>query len=829
MSIQLEQYFNQAIARAKQMVMDDIHHYLEQKETVPSFEQYLRERGAFIEQIWLNAWLNTATQATISEKKAYLVEHDFDVEGVGKKLLNKLFRSEIRDVESYDLIGWLEVKYANQPEEWKQNYLSARTEYEARIKKKEERENKRKFMLKLHYYLNEILNEHYDELYLKIRYLLGSHLAIEIEQKGTVLSSDDITFASYLYEETELAHNRYFYHEDLVEQYEDIILQQLMDFGPNWLKSHLPKHMFEECVNSFKEPLTDVFLQEAAYENFLDIRDDLFEDLVEEYVPDLVKLIDIPFDLETHRILFEKDITERRERAEKEKEELRRQKEEERRMIEDIFGRAYNLSPGRNIQYVLHVGETNTGKTFQAIQRMKEADSGIYLAPLRLLALEIYETLNEEGIACNLKTGEEEKVVEGANHLSATVEMLREKDFYDVVVIDEAQMIADKDRGFSWYKAITTANANEVHIICSFHAKWMILQLLGNSNVEVHEYHRDVPLEIEPQLFRLNQTKKGDALVCFSRRRVLETAAELQRSGRRVSMIYGSMPPETRKKQIQRFNNGETTVIVATDAIGMGLNLPIRRIVFLENDKFDGTRRRLLTSQEVKQIAGRAGRRGIYDIGKVAFTSDIKTMTRLLEQEDAPLEGFAIAPTNAILERFQKYSRKMSMFFYLWDQFKSPEGTKKASLYEERMLYELVEDTIIEAKLSLPDLYGFLHLPFSSNEPSLRTQWKKTLEAIVDGIPLPEPIVKDSGLEELELSYKAVGLHLLFLYKIGKQTEAHYWERVREEISDKIHEHLKSGIQSTKRVCKRCGKNLPIGFSFAICNECYFERRPSRI
>lgn len=116
---------------------------------------------------------------------------------------------------------------------------------------------------------------------------------------------------------------------------------------------------------------------------------------------------------------------------------------------------------------------------------------------------------------------------------------------------------------------------------------------------------------------------------------------------------------------------------MATDAIGMGLNLPIRRIVFLENDKFDGTRRRLLTSQEVKQIAGRAGRRGIYDIGKVAFTSDIKTMTRLLEQEDPPLQGFAIAPTTAVLERFQKYSRKMRMFFYLWDQFKSPEGTKK--------------------------------------------------------------------------------------------------------------------------------------------------------
>ncbi|THE10039.1 RNA helicase [Bacillus timonensis] len=824
MSIQLEQYYHQAVERAKQMIVDDIKHYLEQKETIPTYEQYVRERGSFIDQLWLNAWLNTAVQAPLSDKKAYLEERGFDVEGVAKKLLNKLFRTEIRDIEPFDFFSWLDDKYAKQQNEWNEAYQSARANYEARIKKQEEREKRRKFILKLNFYLNEILSENYEELYLRIRYLLGSHLSIEIDQKGMVLSSDDITFASYLYKETELAHNRYFYQENLIEQYEDLILHQLMDFGPNWLKSHLPEHLFEECEISYQEPLSDAFLQEVAYEYFLDVRDDLFEDILEEYVSDLVKLIDIPFDLDTHKEIFERNITERKERVEKEKEELRRQKEEEQRMIENIFGQAYHLSPGRNIRYVLHVGETNTGKTFQAIQRMKEANSGIYLAPLRLLALEVFEKLNNEGVPCNLKTGEEEKVVEGANHLSATVEMLREKDFYEIIVIDEAQMISDKDRGFSWYKAITNANAEEVHIICSFHAKWMILQLLGNSNVEVHEYHRDVPLEVEPQLFRLNQTTKGDALVCFSRRRVLETASELQRSGRRVSMIYGSMPPETRKKQIERFNNGETTVIVATDAIGMGLNLPIRRIVFLENDKFDGTRRRLLTSQEVKQIAGRAGRRGIYDIGKVAFTSDFKTMTRLLEQADEPLRGFAIAPTNAVLERFQKYSRKMRMFFYLWDQFKSPEGTKKATLYEERMLYELVEDTIIEAKLSLPDLYGFLHLPFSSNEPSLRAQWKKTLEAIVDGVPLPDPILKESGLEELELSYKAVGLHLLFLYKLGKQTEALYWERVREEISEKVHEHLKSGIQPTKRVCKRCGKNLPIGFSFAICNECYFER-----
>ena len=152
---------------------------------------------------------------------------------------------------------------------------------------------------------------------------------------------------------------------------------------------------------------------------------------------------------------------------------------------------------------------------------MKEAASGLYLAPLRLLALEIYERLNGDGVPCSLITGEEEKLAEGGNHLSCTVEMFREKDFYEVVVIDEAQMIADKDRGFSWYRAITKANAKEVHIICSFHAKTMIIDLLGDSDVEVKEYERETPLQVETASFKLNDTRKGDALVCFSRRGVL--------------------------------------------------------------------------------------------------------------------------------------------------------------------------------------------------------------------------------------------------------------------------------------------------------------------
>ena len=149
--------------------------------------------------------------------------------------------------------------------------------------------------------------------------------------------------------------------------------------------------------------------------------------------------------------------------------------------------------------------------------------------------------------------------------------------------------------------------------------KKCLSSLLGDSEIEIIEYKRDTPLEVEKKEFKIKHVKKGDALICFSRRRVLETASKLQNDGHSVSMIYGSMPPETRKKQVERFIKGETNIIVSTDAIGMGLNLPIRRIVFLENSKFDGTSRRRLTSQEVKQIAGRAGRKGLYEYRKSCF------------------------------------------------------------------------------------------------------------------------------------------------------------------------------------------------------------------
>ncbi|MBS4216469.1 DEAD/DEAH box helicase [Neobacillus rhizophilus] len=847
----LEAIYPQAIEHTKQKVLQDMERYFEYSETLPSFEQYLADRGQYIGQIWINVWLNKVTNdVSKNEKKQFLSERDYEVQGVDRKLINKLFRDEMRTYQPFDTLTWVIENFKEHDEDWQTRFEQAKENFFIREQERLLEEEKAEFREEIEDEAAAIIEEQYTRVYLYIRQFTAKQLAADFESSTKFQSIDPValeeklvsegsfdsfsyqTVADFFEELTGDIHKpphewgrSYFEYETYYYVYESLISDYLSELLPNKVLQELPKDLKERFNETFTKPLTAAFVKECMINVIYDVIGYYLEDIQEEYVADLLKLVDIPFDEEVHRKLLDQDLEERERKRAEELAELERKRSEEERIMRDIFGTEYDPSLNlRHIRYVLHIGDTNTGKTHHALERMKHAESGLYLAPLRLLALEVFDKLNAEGTPCNLKTGEEEKVVLGAGHISCTVEMFHEKEYYEVVVIDEAQMITDKDRGFSWYKAITKANAEEVHIIGSRNSKEMLLELLGDSDITINEYSRDTPLEVESKEFHIKHIKKGDALICFSRRRVLEMASRLQNDGHSVSMIYGSMPPETRKKQIHLFNEGKTKVIVATDAIGMGLNLPIRRIVFLENEKFDGTRRRLLNSQEVKQIAGRAGRKGIYDVGKVAFTNDIKKMKNLLLQEDRPVQTFAIAPTSSVFERFQRYYHDLDTFFALWEKFESPKGTKKASLSEERSLYRKIAGSEIEARLTLTDLYSFLHLPFSKNEQALVKQWEDTMYAIVQGRELPEPIVKEGSLEELELSYKAIGLHLLFLYRLGEPTEASYWERLREEISDKVQERLKTDIKKFVKKCKNCGKRLAWDHPFPTCDACYRAR-----
>ncbi|WP_066288024.1 DEAD/DEAH box helicase [Bacillus sp. FJAT-29937] len=844
---QLELTYRNAVENAKSKILNDITLYLGSKDTMPAYEDYVSERSTYINQLWLNVWLNKSTGSVSRQiKKDYLKWKGYETENLDKKLINHLFRTEMRTYKPFNALEWLNKKWEAEEINWDIKYREAREDF---LQKEEERllhESIHNFQDKFIQEIECLIDKNNESLYLYVRHFISINLindlksevkykkidTFALEEKlkmiGAFNSADYTLLSEFLEELTGEIHKtshwgrRYFEYETYFDRYllktARYLKDVMMDMGLN--------EMMVKGFNlstSFMQSITDEILAEASEELAMHF----IEEAQQEYMIDLIRLSKVPFDLAKHGEIYRYDLANLQRRLEEERAEIERKKEEEKRIINDIFGQEYQPSIRSNIRFVLHIGETNTGKTHHALEKMKAASSGLYLAPLRLLALEVYDKLNEEGTLCSLKTGEEEKIVAGASHISCTVEMFHEKESFDCIVIDEAQMITDKDRGFSWYKAITKANANEVHIIGSHNVKDILLQLLGDASIEIFEYTREVPLEVEKREFKFSRVDKGDALICFSRKKVLETASRLENSGHSVSMIYGSMPPETRKKQVQRFNHGKSSIIVSTDAIGMGINLPIKRVVFLENEKFDGQKRRLLTSQEVKQIAGRAGRKGIYDVGKVAFVTDIHKMWDLLVSEDQPILTFSVAPTSTVFERFQTYYRDLGTFFELWDKFESPKGTKKASLSEERELYEKVRGSSIEAKLSIMDLYGFLHLPFSKKEPQLIWQWEQTMLAIIDGNELPEPILKNRNLEELELSYKAIGLHLLFLYRLDRRTEAIYWERIREQISDKVHDRLRTDVKNIAKKCRSCGRSLPWDHKYQICDQCH-ERKYRR-
>ena len=286
----------------------------------------------------------------------------------------------------------------------------------------------------------------------------------------------------------------------------------------------------------------------------------------------------------------------------------------------DTFPKARRA--GRQIS--LFVGPPNSGKTHAAFERLAHALDGAYLAPLRLLALEGRDRLVARGVPCSLLTGEENVPAPGARVVSSTIEMVATNRPVDVAVIDEAQMIFDASRGWAWTQAIVAVPATELIIICSAYAVPAIESLLGlcGERCTVREFERKQHVELLPHAVALNALKLGDAVVAFSRRDVLMLRDAIAASGHPVSVIYGALPPEVRRREAERFAHGESHILVATDAIGMGLNLPIRRVLFSTLTKFDGQADRVLDESEVHQIAGRAGRYGIHEEGFVGVLKD---------------------------------------------------------------------------------------------------------------------------------------------------------------------------------------------------------------
>ena len=295
-------------------------------------------------------------------------------------------------------------------------------------------------------------------------------------------------------------------------------------------------------------------------------------------------------------------------------------------------------------------GPTNCGKTWRALNELCQWSSGLYLAPLRLLALEGKEDIESRGKNCSFLTGEERDIRKDATFTSSTIEMLNFDKEVDAVLIDEVQCLADKNRGWAWTQAVVGAPAKNVYMTGSLDIVPALRELAATlgEELEVIELSRLTPFEVMNTAVSISDLTPGCAVIAFSRKDVLAIKALIEQStDLRASVIYGNLSPTVRREEARRFRDGETQVLVSSDAIAMGLNLPIEKIIFFSAVKFDGTEERALTASEIRQIAGRAGRFGKFPKGYAsALDPETLAAVKLAFADDLPkIEGpFAVMP-----------------------------------------------------------------------------------------------------------------------------------------------------------------------------------------
>lgn len=500
------------------------------------------------------------------------------------------------------------------------------------------------------------------------------------------------------------------------------------------------------------------------------------------------------------------------------------------RTIRD-FKNIFPIARGLNRKLTLHIGPTNSGKTYTAMQKLKNADTGYYLAPLRLLALEGYEDLRESGIHASLITGEEQLLDEDASHISSTIEMLNFEVDVDVCVIDEVQMIDDRDRGWAWANAIIGAPAKEIIMTGSPNIRDAIVKLAAylGEELKIVEFERKNPLTLLNDPIRIDDVKDATAIIAFSRRDVLKLKQQFSKNFN-VSVVYGNLSPEVRRQEAKRFREGETQILIATDAIAMGMNLPIKTILFSDAQKFDGVTQRNLFPSEIHQISGRAGRFGLHEEGFVgALNHDVlKVIKKNFYQEAKPialpfkvmanLEHVKLVAN--ILE--EKSLHEILKFFVNNMEFSGPfVATNLADMLEVSTMCDYYElDIVMKYHLSCA--------PLTLASPYIVSVFESYLVALEKKLPISYNMPQLYGeyahtsdeLLRAEDMVKEISLYLWLSYRFSDFFIDAQRARTARGILNSYIEKTLAQSQLAGR-CKLCNRVLPPSSPYAICQSCF--------
>ena len=358
------------------------------------------------------------------------------------------------------------------------------------------------------------------------------------------------------------------------------------------------------------------------------------------------------------------------------------------------------------------LGPTNTGKTHLAVETMLGYESGIIGFPLRLLAREIYDKCVSK-VGSNkvaLITGEEKIIPANAKYYVCTVESMPKDLAVEFVAVDEIQMCADQERGHIFTDRLLNLRGTKLTMFLGSHTMNKIIQQLVK-NVEFVKRERYSKLSYAGYK-KISRLEPRTAIIAFSVEEVYAIAELVRRQKGGAAVIMGSLSPKTRNSQVKLYQSGDVDFLVATDAIGMGINMNINNVYFSGLKKFDGKKTRKLNLSEISQIAGRAGRH-IND-GNFGVTGQSETFT---SDEIEKIESHTLQEIEWIYWRNSElnYENYESLLKSL-EKKSSSELLKRASDTEDEKIFKLmIKDTniikIINKKEYLKTLWECCQIP----------------------------------------------------------------------------------------------------------------------
>jgi hypothetical protein len=518
--------------------------------------------------------------------------------------------------------------------------------------------------------------------------------------------------------------------------------------------------------------------------------------------------------------------------------------------LKDIYYRARK----KKREIIFYAGETNSGKTYSAFNDLIKHKTGIYLAPLRLLALEGQEEISKRGYPCSYLTGEESDIQEGANFICSTIEMLSIKEEYDCAIIDEIQMIADENRGTGWLEALIGVNANRV-ILTGTKAALPIVQKLCNytqDNLTVVELEKKTKLILDTREITTMAVPENTAIIAFSKKEIHRIKELIEEP---TAIIYGSLSPEVRRKEAEKFRSGEAKILISTDAIGMGLNLPIENIYFSGIEKYNGIEFGKIKEEEVLQISGRAGRYKLFDEGKVGFIdtgnslvtrkTSISYIKKVIDQKIS--KDVEVARLSITRNMFGILSdlldsedlKRIARFFFKFMQKKINQDFITVTIptdFYDRL--DLVDEVIQKIELmkdvdvvSFEDKLNLLFLPLDASKKS--TEGKSVVYAFLSAKYLSKDHkIKLFGQRQIDL----LPISLLGIEKLERNVHIcdllHNLKLKYPEynLSDSDHEHRKVIYQDAMSKiinhdefsanCRVCETPIEIGVH-NLCEKCF--------